>query len=67
MADFCFMLSHFESLPKSYADYKTLVYGLFPQIFDTKMLTMREPFKFVPEAASPYCTPPARVGIRDAF
>lgn len=52
MYDMLFALSHFESsLPESYAEYKALVQGLFPSVFDTQFLAKSEPFKFLPQDA----------------
>ncbi|CAE8640375.1 unnamed protein product [Polarella glacialis] len=52
MYDFLFALSHFEGpLPESYTKYNELYQSLFPVLYDTQLLSKREPFKFVPLAA----------------
>eukprot|EP00931_Biecheleriopsis_adriatica_P094185 TRINITY_DN67867_c0_g1_i1.p1 TRINITY_DN67867_c0_g1~~TRINITY_DN67867_c0_g1_i1.p1 ORF type:complete len:554 (+),score=159.35 TRINITY_DN67867_c0_g1_i1:51-1712(+) len=49
MFDWLFAHSHFESLPESYAEFKELIHGSFPLLFDTQLLAKSEPFKFLPQ------------------
>lgn len=54
MGDLLFAVSHFEcQLPEKFSEFKTVIQGLFPQLFDTKMLAMKDPFKFIPDELQP--------------
>eukprot|EP00438_Fugacium_kawagutii_P009034 Skav202969 [mRNA] locus=scaffold2274:415691:421547:- [translate_table: standard] len=45
MFDLLFALSHFESLPDNYSDFKDLSHNLFPTAFDTQVLAKSHLFR----------------------